>query len=256
MDRSAASTLRRPRRRRRTRASLVLALVLGLVLGPGPAALAEKTARRDLLCEKSRYSQGKEEVVIRDFFQDRRGGVFLDVGSADPIRGSTSYYLEEHLEWTGIAVDALAEYQARYSELRPATRFFAYIVTDQDGTKQEFYRVTKAPDASSTIKDRKWRGHALETETLLVPTITLNTLLDREGVVQIDFLSMDIERGAPKALAGFDIRRFAPKLVCIEAGNSGLYRMALVKYFEDHGYRRIDRYLEHDPANWYYAPRE
>jgi hypothetical protein len=35
---------------------------------------------------------------------------------------------------------------------------------------------------SSTIKDRKFMGQPLETETILVPTITLNTLLKQQGV--------------------------------------------------------------------------
>jgi hypothetical protein len=31
------------------------------------------------------------------------------VGAAHPVRNSTSYYLEKHLGWTGIAIDALLD---------------------------------------------------------------------------------------------------------------------------------------------------
>ena len=64
---------------------------------------------------------------------------------------------------------------------------------------------------------------------------------------------MDIEQAEPAALAGFDIERYRPELVCIEAGES--VREAIAAYFDAHGYERIDAYLSYDPVNWYYRPR-
>jgi hypothetical protein len=89
-------------------------------------------------------------------------------------------------------------------------------------------------------------------EEVRVPTITLDDLLDRNGVTKIDFVSMDIEQGEPAALAGFDIERFAPDLVCIEALPE--VQAPILEYFAGHGYRRIERYLEYDGRNWYYTP--
>ena len=67
-----------------------------------------------------------------------------------------------------------------------------------------------------------------------VPTITLNDLLVAEGIQKIDFLSMDIELHEPQALAGFDIKRFRPSLVCIE----GLLpvRQQILDYFAANDY--------------------
>ena len=43
-------------------------------------------SRVDILgTEKKKYSQFDEELVIRDFFQDRRGGFFVDVGASQPV---------------------------------------------------------------------------------------------------------------------------------------------------------------------------
>ena len=66
----------------------------------------------------SKYSHNVEEWVVRDFFRDRRNGVFVDVGAADARRGSNTYYLESALGWSGIAVDALEEYRASYTAHR------------------------------------------------------------------------------------------------------------------------------------------
>lgn len=86
-----------------------------------------------------------------------------------------------------------------------------------------------------------------------VPTITLNDLLRQNGVEKIDFLSMDIEGAEPQALAGFDIERFRPALVCIEVDSKNHEKVRA--YFEDHGYERINEYVKYDWTNWYYRPK-
>jgi FkbM family methyltransferase len=201
--------------------------------------------------EKKLYSQGNEELIIRDFFQDRKGGFFLDVGSSEPVEGSTTYYLEKHLGWSGIAVDALSEYADSYAELRPRTRFHSYIVTDHSGKKQKFYRVVGAPGLSSTTDEREFAGVKLRSNTIIVPTITMDELLEREKVEQVDFLSMDIEGGEPRALAAFDIQKYRPRLICIESKRS---EESFDAWFGERGYVRIDRYRRFDHVNSYYTP--
>lgn len=197
------------------------------------------------------YSQVNEELVIRDFFRDRTGGVFVDVGCAWPIYCSTTYYLEKHLNWTGIAIDALEYYRPLWEEKRPNTKFFAYAVTDHSGDRLKFYAAPMAWGLSSLSQEHveSWDIKPAETE---VETITLNDLLDKNGITKIDFLSMDIEGSEPGALAGFDIERFGPSLVCIEMLEEN--KQPLTEYFTAHGYERIDRYLEHDSYNWYFTP--
>ncbi len=69
------------------------------------------------------YSQDDEELVIRDFFRDRREGFFVDVGAGHYQRDSTTFYLEERLGWSGVAIDALAEYAEDYRTHRKRTTF-------------------------------------------------------------------------------------------------------------------------------------
>jgi len=216
------------------------------------AACDASPPRRDILgTEKKLYSQFDEELIIRDFFQDRRDGVFLDVGAADPTVDNTTYYLEKHLGWTGVAVDAAPDYGILWQTQRPRTPFANYLVTDHAGTMDTFYKAG-IRTLSSTQKDREWDGKKLDAEEIQVPSITLNRLLEDQGIERLDFLSMDIEESEPQALAGFDIQRFKPALVCIEAVDR--VRPKIQAYFDAHGYRRIDRYLERDHANWYFEP--
>jgi FkbM family methyltransferase len=210
-------------------------------------------APKDILTNgKKYYSQHNEELIIRHFFDDQRDGVFLDVGCWDWQDGSTTLYLEEKLGWSGIGVDAQAKVRAGYETHRPRTKFLNYIVTDHSGTIDKLYLGGQI----SSVNERhveQFPGAQWEApKPIEVPTITLNELLSQNGVVHLDFLSMDIEGAEPKALAAFDIQKYRPRLVCIEA--SPEIRDAILQYFTTHGYERIDEYLPYDAVNWYFRP--
>jgi FkbM family methyltransferase len=208
---------------------------------------------------KKLYSENNEELIIRDFLQDRLNGFFVDVGCGDYKDSSTTYYLEKHLGWSGIAVDALVDWAKGYMENRPKTKFYNFIVTDHSGKTESFYRSGDNLFLSSKYKSfidwaAKEKGHIQANYSIVyVSTITLTELLEKSGISQIDFLSIDIEGSEPAALAGFDINRFKPKLVCIEAHSHG---DKIMKYFNRKGYKLIKKYLKYDSQNWYFRPRD
>jgi hypothetical protein len=67
--------------------------------------------------------------------------------------GNTTYYLEKHLGWSGIGVDALHEYGPAWKEDRPNSKFFAYAVTERSGETVTFYRAAW-PATSSLSKEQ------------------------------------------------------------------------------------------------------
>ncbi len=68
--------------------ALVLLLAAHALLGCD----AMEEERPSLLeSEVKLYSQFDEELIIRDFFEDRRGGFFVDVGAWLPHKSSTTY---------------------------------------------------------------------------------------------------------------------------------------------------------------------
>jgi FkbM family methyltransferase len=198
----------------------------------------------------TRHSRNAEEWVIRDFFQDKRGGVFLDVGAADAREWNNTYFLETNLGWSGIAIDAQPEFAASYARLRPRTRFFAVFVSDASDAVADFYVPSTGPLGATG--DRDFAGDEGPVETRRVSTITLNDLLARERVARLDFLSMDIELAEPRALAGFDIGRYRPGLVCIEAHPQ--VRQQLLDYFHRRHYVLVGKYLGVDAQNLYFMP--
>src|SRR5690606_20543169 len=105
-------------------------------------------------------------------------------------------------------IDPLTEFADGYAEHRPRTRFFSHFVSDHSG---EFSTVHIGANSWFTSQRREHvDGFTEIAGTLEVSTITLDDLLEREEVEQIDFLSIDIELHEPEALAGFSIDRWSP----------------------------------------------
>ena len=238
-------------------AACVLATVVAFVVGNRSVPASERDGlppgARYLAAAygPDRYSQFAEEWIIRDFFQDRRGGVFVDVGANHYRDASTTYYLEKNLGWSGLAIEPLAQFEADYKTHRPKTRFLPFFVSDVSDDVAKLYVLDAHTVVSSSDKAFTERTGANPRE-MTVPTITLNDLLPRHGIEKFDFLSMDIELSEPKALAGFDLRRFSPELVCIEAHSE--VRQFILDYFARNGYVIVGKYLSADEHNLYFTP--
>ena len=68
----------------------------------------------------ARYSEHAEEWIIRDFFRDQRDGFFVDIGANDYRRFSNTFYLEEKLGWSGIAIEPQRRFEADYKNTASA----------------------------------------------------------------------------------------------------------------------------------------
>ncbi|MEL7251466.1 MAG: FkbM family methyltransferase [Bacteroidota bacterium] len=197
------------------------------------------------------YSERIEELLIRSFFQDRRKGHFVDVGCAWPIKHSNTFYLERHLGWSGLAIDAAPSNTKDWEKHRPKSRLLNYIVGEESGKNQRFYR---AGGLGSTQKERSFAGKIVRGKEVIVPTITLTQLLQDHGVKEMDFISIDVEQYELKVLAGFDIKRFQPKLVCIEVYHEN--REAVEAYFVEHNYTLLEDFRYWDKTNLYYRKKK
>jgi FkbM family methyltransferase len=230
--------------------------VAAMLRGPAPGDVGPVQSAREMDIFRKRYgpdhnTEREEEWLIRDYFKDRRGGVFVDVGANHYRATSKTYYLENKLGWSGLAIEPQREFAAEYAKYRPQTKFFPLFVSDVSNATAKLYLTKKSTMvASSDAAFVRQFGNPDEVRD--VPTITLTDLLDNEGLRQIDFLSMDIELHEPRALRGFDIARFKPSLVCIEALLP--VRQQILDYFARNGYVLVGKYVWVDLENLYFAP--
>ena len=238
--------------------ALCIAVLVGVIAGRLPRQQEVVDPELDALAKAygpNHNSWHHEEWIIRDFFQDRRGGVFVDVGASHYRISSNTYHLEHELGWSGVAVEPMRHFEADYVAHRPRTRFLAFFASDRSDEDVTMYTYGEDFAASSSDRNFAERNGDSANETLrrvVTPTATLDVLLARAGIEAFDFLSMDIELAEPKALAGLDIERFRPALVCIEAHAE--VRQQIIDYFARHGYVAVGKYLRVDPINLYFRP--
>jgi FkbM family methyltransferase len=214
---------------------------------------APSSSRPNWLVEKygsKHFSQHDEELIIRDYFADKKRGFFVDIGANHYRSNSTTFYLEKFLGWSGIAVDAICSYGKAYEIYRPNTRFFCFYISDTSDAKIDFFVNLQNKRVSTGVERLAKRQGAFDKAQVV--TITLNDLLERVNVKGFDFLSMDIELAEPSALAGFNIQKYAPSFVCIEAHDE--VKDQILEYFSENGYRLLKRYVDLDPLNYYFAP--
>jgi FkbM family methyltransferase len=200
----------------------------------------------------ARNSEYGEEWIVRDYFNDMRGGVFVDVGANDHQRNSNTYFLERELGWSGLAIEPQEQFAEAYARYRPRTTFVPLFVSDVSNNRAVLY----VPGnnnliASSTREFVEGKGgdDIVPHET---NTTTLDDILRRSGIERFDFLSMDIELHEPAALRGFSIETFAPRLVGIEAHPQ--VRQEILDYFAAHDYVVIGKYLRADTENLWFEP--
>jgi FkbM family methyltransferase len=236
--------------------ALICLLVTLLVGTARPAPSEPSRVDREARYFHEKYgpdhaSENEEEWIIRHFFKDRRGGFFVEIGANHYYTLSKTWFLETQLGWSGLAVEPMKDFGPDYATHRPRTRFLPLFVGDRsDETAQLFVMSSASAVASAHADFVKQFGTIDRIDT--VPTITMNDLLDRAKIATIDFLSIDIELHEPQALAGFDIKRFSPTLVCIEALLP--VRQPILNYFAQNGYVVAGRYLRADRENLYFMP--
>jgi FkbM family methyltransferase len=199
----------------------------------------------------AKNSEHEEEWILREALQDRRAGVFVDVGASHYRQNSNTYFLEKELGWSGVAIDPIESFAADYAAHRPRTRFVSLFVADRSHALVKFFVNPNQTLVSSSHREftERWGSNVSASD---VRTITLDDLLGELAITQVDFLNMDIELSEPKALAGFSIGKFRPALVCIEAHPE--VRQAILDYFAKNGYVPIARYLRADDLNLWFKP--
>ena len=69
------------------------------------------------------YSQAAQDLFVLKVLNYRSNGIFLEIGSNDPIKINNTYLLEKQYGWTGIMVEQDANFLPLYKEHRPNSEY-------------------------------------------------------------------------------------------------------------------------------------
>ena len=190
---------------------------------------------------------GQDKFIYQNFFKNKKEpGFFLEIGADDGIRFSNCYFFENELNWKGLAIEARKSAYEKLiknracicencalSDIEEETEFLdikgyglglSGLINKYD--KRHLTRINQE------IKNRENKGK----ETYKVKTTTLNSLLDKHNIKNIDFLSIDTEGSELSILSTLNFDNYNINLITIEDNYND---PKIVNFFKERGYELI-----------------
>jgi len=151
---------------------------------------------------QSQYDQDK--FIHENFFPEKKGGVFVEIGAYDGKTFSNTYFFEKKLGWKGLCIEPNPQAFSRLKDARDAMCIHGCI-SEKPGTVK-FLQLSGYCEMLSGIQNKYDPAHEKRIETELkshggakqeieVPAFTLNDLALEYKIDRIDYLSIDTEGG-------------------------------------------------------------
>ena len=200
---------------------------LGVILqgGAGVVLRRWRLLRRDRdrysaesLRKEGWASQNGQDKFVVALLKGRRDGCFVDIGAYDGQDISNTVYLERQLGWRGICVEPIP---AIFEKLRAARNCICECacISVRDGT--DTFVVVHDNETMSGLKSTMTAAHLSriasdQTEEIAVPCHRFDTLLKRNHVDRVDFLSIDTEGSELDILRSIDFAATPISIICVE----------------------------------------
>lgn len=191
--------------------------------------------------QPSFYSQHGEDVIAWKVFGRSEGPhYFVEVGVIDGQRFSNTLALE-HRGWHGLCVEAHPKFVELVRKNRPGSTVIHAAASDTNGT-MPFHADPRGDLSSLHIRDatemkQRFGDDFRGFETVDVPVRTLDDMLASAGApVGLEVVSIDIEGAELAALRGFDLERWQPRMLILEADDAKALK-AYRDWLEPRGYK-------------------
>ena len=178
-----------------------------------PKLIIENTEK--FFINKKHYSQfGQDLFVLEDVFKNKKNGFFVDIGGNHPTSGNNTYLLELN-GWRGLAVEPQEYLRLLWQEKRQ-TECLHFVIGDSDnevifvegeGEEHGLSGVENYSECKDGAKKIKLKQR------------TLKSILSERNIIEIDYLSIDVEGYELQVLKGIDFSRVNIKIIGLENDN-------------------------------------
>jgi FkbM family methyltransferase len=176
--------------------------------------------RPKIFFPKKSYSMLGEDIFVKKFFKDKKKGFYVDIGCYHPIDGNNTYLLYKK-GWEGINIDLNKTSIDLFNRARKNDNNLNVAISNKSKKIKFYYR--KKINMLNTI-NKKFAKNSFKKgfKTGSIQSQTLNSILNKSKFKnkKIDFLNIDVEGNEINALESFNLKKYSPKLICIEIHNN------------------------------------
>ena len=189
------------------------------------------SARMEFINYPSVSQVGQDEWVI-DYFQEKKNGVFVEIGANDGITFSNSYVLEKYYNWTGIVIEAIPDMHTSLQRHRNCTilsvcasNFTGFttfeMLTDMPAYFEENgFNINLMSGVSATWRwqyapDSIQQYH----KTINVMCINIQDIFDHFRLAMIDYFSVDCEGCELSVISAIKWDRMTIRVLHVEMGD-------------------------------------
>lgn len=152
-------------------------------------------------------------------------GTFIEVGAADGVRASNTYFFEQFLGWKGLLIEGATEnfLQLFANGRRPhSVKTYSAICHERGTTKFVGDGMAAAAVEDMTRHHiESWGRHFKSLSIYNVPCNTMKELVRKASIPKtVDLMSIDIEGGEMRAIETFDWDSHHVRVLIIEPGRS------------------------------------
>lgn len=188
------------------------------------------------------YSQLGQDKFVDQFFKQKENGIFVDVGAHDGVSCSNTYFLELNRNWTGLCVEPG---QREFDHMKTIRRCFLEraCISNYDGESEFTYIEGYANMLSGLTEDyntqhlsrinSEMKSYGGSLDKITIPVFRLQTLLDKYGLINIDYCSIDTEGSEFNVIKSIDYDKVNIKIFSIENNYSSL---DIQEFLEERGY--------------------
>jgi FkbM family methyltransferase len=200
------------------------------------------------------YSQCKQEKWVLNYFNNKKNGVFIELGALDGIRHSNTFLLENNYNWSGLMIEPSP---SLYKELKINRNIHTenILVGDKKQENIDFLYIedkTKCIGLQGVIENYNTKHFdriirelkSKPYEIIKMNMVTLQELCDKYNICKVDYLSLDVEGSELKVLEGIDFSKLDIELIGVEI-NYDEDKNKIYNILNKNGYTFIKRVGDH-----------
>ena len=165
------------------------------------------------------YSTYGEDIIIEQFFKNKKKGFYVDIGCYHPLEGNNTYLLFKK-GWNGINADVNSLSIELFNRAREKDHNINLAVSDKNQKWKIYFRkkINMLNTSSKKLAKIHFRNGFQEKSINACP---LNEIIKKSKFDnrRIDFLNIDVEGKELNVLKSLNFTKYKPRLICIEIHN-------------------------------------